>query len=123
MSVTIRIGTYIVYTFIPNVGTHQEPMRKLRLPVSASAAGPFKILAVPFHRNYGPSTEARPARVSPAPVLSTQLPRHQAANTAQPTMPWQWRSMDLFWGRNPLVALNIVPTLTIGWIQVDRQHL
>ena len=76
--------------------THQEPIRKLRLPVSASAAGPLYILAVPFHRNHGPSTEARPARVSPAPVLSTQLPRHQAANTAHPTMPWQWRSIDLF---------------------------
>ena len=31
-------------------------------------------------------------------------------------------TLQLF-SKDSLVALNIDPTLTIGWIQVDRQHL
>ena len=44
-----------------------------------------------YHRNHGPTTEARAGRRLTAPVLSTQLPRPQAAYTAQPTIPFSAR--------------------------------
>ena len=47
-----------------------------------------------YHRNHGPSTEARADRRLTAPVLSTQLPRPQAAYTAQPTIPFSGALWD-----------------------------
>ena len=97
----MRIGTYlhtyIVYTFILNVGI--RPMKGRSAQTTSQRFSGRSVLDISrtvrrYHRNHGPSTEARAGRRITAPVLSTQLPRPQAAYTAQPTIPFSGALWD-----------------------------
>ena len=65
---------------------------------------------MPFHQNHEPSTEAEPSGNSSVPVLSTQLPRHQAANSVQPMKPFGdglWNSTEAGIILLPSVRLSV----------------